>query len=183
MTAAPPPFQNQNTDRPRLQQEAMRSAEKAGTEDCPVKMKLLAPPLYVLTTQTLEKNKGVDALTAACDVCKKAIEGRKGRLVIKEAARAVSERDDRLLNDQVMLLFFYTREAHHLGTCRVLSVHTDSSAGGTLLLAAHRCVQRNTCAREWGVARKRLACEELQNGSCLHPDTAVGCSERIFPAK
>ena len=35
----------------RLVQDAMRSAEKASTEECPVKMKLVAPPLYVLTTQ------------------------------------------------------------------------------------------------------------------------------------
>ena len=31
-------------------QEAMRAAEKRSTEECPVKMKLVAPPLYVLTT-------------------------------------------------------------------------------------------------------------------------------------
>lgn len=84
-----------------LTQDAMRTAEGAGSEDCPVKMKLLAPPLYVLTTQTLDKAKGVEALTAACAECKRVIEGHKGRMVIKEAARAVSERDDRLLNDQV----------------------------------------------------------------------------------
>lgn len=36
-------------------QKAMRRAEAAGTEDCPVKMKLVAAPLYVLTTQTLDK--------------------------------------------------------------------------------------------------------------------------------
>lgn len=33
----------------------MRNAEAAGNEDCPVKIKLVAPPLYVLTTQTLDK--------------------------------------------------------------------------------------------------------------------------------
>jgi translation initiation factor 2 subunit 1 len=33
----------------------MRRAEEAGTQECPVKIKLVAPPLYVLTTQTLEK--------------------------------------------------------------------------------------------------------------------------------
>ena len=65
-----------------------------------MKMKLLAPPLYVLTTQTLEKVKGIEALTEACDICRQVIESHKGRLVVKEAARAVSERDDRLLNDQ-----------------------------------------------------------------------------------
>jgi hypothetical protein len=27
------------------------------TDECPVKMKLVAPPLYVLTTQTLDKTK------------------------------------------------------------------------------------------------------------------------------
>ena len=31
-------------------QEAMRAAERKSTEECPVKMKLVAPPLYVLTT-------------------------------------------------------------------------------------------------------------------------------------
>lgn len=33
----------------------MRKAEAAGNDECPVKMKLVAPPLYVLTTQTLDK--------------------------------------------------------------------------------------------------------------------------------
>lgn len=79
----------------------MRAAEKASTEECPVKMKLLAPPLYVLTTNTLEKNKGIEVLNAACQIAKTTVEARKGRLLIKEAARAVSERDDRLLNETV----------------------------------------------------------------------------------
>lgn len=35
--------------------DAMRKAEAAGNNDCPVKIKLVAPPLYVLTTQTLNK--------------------------------------------------------------------------------------------------------------------------------
>lgn len=36
-------------------QEAMRKAEAAGNDDCPVKIKLVAPPAYVLNTQTLDK--------------------------------------------------------------------------------------------------------------------------------
>jgi hypothetical protein len=31
-------------------------------QDCAVKMKLVAPPLYVLTTQTLDKQKGIDTV-------------------------------------------------------------------------------------------------------------------------
>ena len=33
----------------------MRKAEAVGNDDCPVKMKLVAAPAYVLTTQTLDK--------------------------------------------------------------------------------------------------------------------------------
>lgn len=43
---------------------AIRAAEAQSIEECPVKMKLVAPPLYVLTTQTLDKNKGIEVLTA-----------------------------------------------------------------------------------------------------------------------
>ncbi|KAK9843518.1 hypothetical protein WJX81_006918 [Elliptochloris bilobata] len=85
-------------------QEAMRAAEATSTEECPVKIKLVAPPLYVLTTNTLEKVKGIEVLTEACSACKASIDKRKGRLVVKEAARAVSERDDRLLTDQLLAL-------------------------------------------------------------------------------
>ncbi len=67
-----------------------------------MKMKLLAPPLYVLTTNTLEKNKGIEVLNAACQIAKTTVEARKGRLLVKEAARAVSERDERLLNETVL---------------------------------------------------------------------------------
>lgn len=35
--------------------EAMRAAQGCGNEACPVSMKLVAAPRYVLTTQTLDK--------------------------------------------------------------------------------------------------------------------------------
>ena len=40
-------------------QEAMRAAEKKSTEECPVKMKLVAPPLYVLTTNVRPRSLAV----------------------------------------------------------------------------------------------------------------------------
>ncbi|GFH26059.1 uncharacterized protein HaLaN_24141 [Haematococcus lacustris] len=67
-------------------------------------MKLVAPPLYVLTTQTLDKSKGVEIVASACEACQKSIEGSRGKLVVKEAARAVSERDDRLLAEKLEAL-------------------------------------------------------------------------------
>ncbi len=97
--------------------EAMRAAEAAGSEDCPVRMKLVAPPLYVLTTQTLDKVRGVEVLTAACEACQRSIESAKGKLAVKEAARAVSERDDRLLAEKMEALEAANREVC-CGRCR-----------------------------------------------------------------
>ncbi|TKW36665.1 hypothetical protein SEVIR_2G454500v4 [Setaria viridis] len=84
--------------------KAMRRAEAAGTEDCPVKMKLVAAPLYVLTTQTLDKEQGILVLTDAIKACSEAIEGHGGRLVVKEAPRTVSEREDNLFLDSIAKL-------------------------------------------------------------------------------
>jgi translation initiation factor 2 subunit 1 len=83
---------------------AMRAAEAVSNEDCAIKMKLVAPPLYVLTTSSLDKARGVELLTAACDACKASVEAAKGKLVVKEAPRAVSERDDRLLAEKLEAL-------------------------------------------------------------------------------
>ncbi|KAJ3704896.1 hypothetical protein LUZ61_008601 [Rhynchospora tenuis] len=82
-------------------QKAMRKAESVGNDDCPVKIKLVAAPLYVLTTQTLDKNQGISVLTNAIKACSEEIEKYKGKLIVKEAARAVSEREDKLLAEQM----------------------------------------------------------------------------------
>ncbi|KAG8380853.1 hypothetical protein BUALT_Bualt06G0059700 [Buddleja alternifolia] len=84
--------------------EAMRKAEAAGNKDCPVKIKLVAPPAYVLNTQTLDKEQGITILNKAIDACKEEIERHKGKLTVKEAARAVSEREDKLLAEQMAKL-------------------------------------------------------------------------------
>jgi translation initiation factor 2 subunit 1 len=80
---------------------AMRAAAACGTEECEVKVKLVAPPLYVLTTQALDKAVGVEVLTGAVDACKASIEANKGNMRVKEAARAVSEREERALQEEL----------------------------------------------------------------------------------
>ncbi|XP_031093466.1 eukaryotic translation initiation factor 2 subunit alpha homolog [Ipomoea triloba] len=87
--------------------EAMRKAEAAGNKDCPVKIKLVAPPAYVLNTQTLDKEQGITVLNQAIVACNEEIERHKGKLTVKEAPRAVSEREDKLLAEQMAKL---TRE-------------------------------------------------------------------------
>lgn len=85
-------------------QEAMRTAEKLSTDDIEVKMKLVAPPLYVLTTQTLEKARGLELLRDACDRCREVMEERRGKIVVKSEARVVSAQEDKLLDDQLQQL-------------------------------------------------------------------------------
>lgn len=46
------------------------------------------------------------------------IEKARGKLLVKEAARAVSERDDRLLSDKLEALEAANREVRHHGLCR-----------------------------------------------------------------
>ncbi|KAL8233767.1 hypothetical protein R6Q59_019867 [Mikania micrantha] len=64
--------------------EAMRKAEASGTKNCLVKVKLVAPPCYVLNTQTLKKEQGIKILTEASAACATAIERQKGKLNLEK---------------------------------------------------------------------------------------------------
>ena len=77
--------------------EALKAAEALSTEEIPVKIKLVAPPLYVIMTQALDKEKGLAVLQQACDTITKIVKSKGGDVNIKTPPRAVSERDDRLL--------------------------------------------------------------------------------------
>lgn len=90
--------------------EAMRAAQAAGTTACPVSMKLVAAPRYVLTTQTLDKAQGIEVLTKAVEAVKASIEGSKGRMVVKEEARAVSEKEERALEEELQAAEAANRE-------------------------------------------------------------------------
>lgn len=83
---------------------AVREACRAALEadgDVQVKISLVASPLYVLTTHTLKKQRGIDALNRAIETLHKEMERTRGKVVVKEPPRAVSDRDDRLLQDKM----------------------------------------------------------------------------------
>jgi translation initiation factor 2 subunit 1 len=81
--------------------DAMRAAESSSTKECKVKVSLIASPLYVVTTQTLDKESGMATIEAAIHEATVRINTRKGKLVLKEPPRVVSERDDRLLAESM----------------------------------------------------------------------------------
>jgi len=80
--------------------DSLVEAQKVGTEDTPVKIKLVAPPLYVMTTTTLDKDIGVELLNKAIEVAKAQIATRKGSLAVKVQPRITSDREDRMLMNQ-----------------------------------------------------------------------------------
>ena len=54
----------------------------------------MSPPLYVLTSQCLEKNVGIHALDGAIAEIQQSIHSAGGGCVIKMAPKAVTENDD-----------------------------------------------------------------------------------------
>lgn len=73
---------------------ALRTAEEKNTEETQVKVKLVSPPLYVLTNTCLDKSLGISRLEEAIVDIRKSIEGAGGNLTVKMEPKAVTESDD-----------------------------------------------------------------------------------------
>lgn len=86
-----------------IKRALLKGASK-GSEEVPIKIKLLAPPLYVMTCSAYDKNLGVELLKEAIEVMKQEIQAAKGELQVKAAPRAVDEKDDKLLSNLMSTL-------------------------------------------------------------------------------
>ncbi len=73
---------------------ALRTAEARNTEDTQVKVRLVSPPLYVLTSTCLDKSLGITRLEESIVDIRTKIEAAGGNLVVKMAPKAVTESDD-----------------------------------------------------------------------------------------
>nr|GAT60879.1 predicted protein [Mycena chlorophos] len=73
---------------------ALRAGEKASTEAVPIKAKLVAPPLYVLSTNATDKFAAVERLERAIEGIQASIEDEGGNCVVKMKPKAVSESDE-----------------------------------------------------------------------------------------
>jgi translation initiation factor 2 subunit 1 len=74
--------------------DALRTAEANNTPETQVKVKLVSPPHYVLTSQCLDKGHGITLLEEAIKNIDKTIQGAGGGCVVKMAPKAVTEHDD-----------------------------------------------------------------------------------------
>ena len=75
--------------------QALIAGEKASTKESPIKIKLIAPPLYVMMTTAINKQEGLQTVENAIEVVRKVLtEKPGGRLEIKEKPRVTSQEDE-----------------------------------------------------------------------------------------
>ncbi|CAI4225819.1 unnamed protein product [Auanema sp. JU1783] len=74
--------------------EALIAGKQCSTEALPLKIHLIAAPHFVVTTQTLDKETGLESVQKALDVIKDLIEKKGGKFAIKEEARVISDLDE-----------------------------------------------------------------------------------------
>lgn len=74
--------------------EALRAGMAKSTENSPIRIKLIAPPIYVLSTTTLDKDAGIALLQSAIDAISEVITKKGGKMDVKMAPKAVSVKEE-----------------------------------------------------------------------------------------
>jgi len=74
--------------------EALRAGISIGTEEIPIKINLIAPPVYVMTCSTPEKAEGVALLQKGCEVVEETIKKVGGTFAIQMAPKVVTATDE-----------------------------------------------------------------------------------------
>lgn len=74
--------------------KSLRAGEKVSSEAVPIKARLVAPPLYVLSTNATDKYAAVERLERAIAAIQSSIEDHGGNLTVKMKPKAVSETEE-----------------------------------------------------------------------------------------
>lgn len=90
--------------------DALFAGIAVGTENSPIKIRLIAPPIYVLSTMTLEKDAGIALLQKAIDVILENISKKGGKMDVKMAPKAVSLKEETELQAMMERLEMENRE-------------------------------------------------------------------------
>jgi len=80
---------------------ALKEGLKFSTEELPVKINLIAPPVYVVTTTTLERELGIETLKKAIGAIEESISGSKGQFSVKMEPRVVTDTDEAEFSKQL----------------------------------------------------------------------------------
>lgn len=80
---------------------SLKEGLKLSTEEKPVKINLIAPPVYVVTSSSLDRDEGVKLLVEVIEKIKVSIESYKGRFKVKMAPKVVTDLDEAELARQM----------------------------------------------------------------------------------
>lgn len=89
---------------------ALKKGLELSTEAMPIKINLIAPPQYVVTTQTLERTDGLNMLNSALQAIKASIEEAGGMFNIQLQPKVVSDIDEQELANKLQQLEDENRE-------------------------------------------------------------------------
>lgn len=73
---------------------ALREGLKFSTEEKPIKINLIAPPVYVISSSSLDREEGVKLLQSVIEKIKESIEAQKGRFKVKMDPKVVTDLDE-----------------------------------------------------------------------------------------
>lgn len=90
--------------------EALFAGIAVGTDNSPIKIRLIAPPIYVLSTMTLDKEVGIALLQKSIDVILAKISEKGGKMDVKMAPKAVSLKEETELQAMMERLEMENRE-------------------------------------------------------------------------
>lgn len=78
--------------------KALFEGEKLNSPNIPIKVKLVAPPLYVIITSCMDRPAGLSTMEAAIASISTSIQASGGQLVVKQKPRVVSDVDEKELD-------------------------------------------------------------------------------------
>jgi len=83
---------------------ALRTGLELSTEEKPVKINLIAPPVYVVTSSSLDREEGVKVLHEVIEKIQVSIEAAKGRFKVKMPPKVVTDLEEAELARQMDML-------------------------------------------------------------------------------
>ena len=74
--------------------EGLTLGESSGPAEAPISIKLIAPPMYVMTCMTLDKDIGIESLNSAIEQISTFITAKGGSVDVKMAPKAVTDHEE-----------------------------------------------------------------------------------------
>ena len=94
---------------------SLKEGLKCSTEDMPIKINLIAPPVYVVTLSSLDRVEGIKLLNDVIEKIKTSIESMKGRFKVKMEPKVVTDLDEAELARQMDMMDHVDDEQPQLG--------------------------------------------------------------------